>query len=45
LLAETIRTTFHVRKQRLLEALRSLSNAGKIIKLPHGGYSLKTIDS
>jgi hypothetical protein len=43
--ANTIRTTFHVRKQRLLEALRALSNTGKIIKLSHGGYALKPIDS
>lgn len=45
LLADTIRSTFHVRKQRLLEALRALSKTGKIIRLSHGGYALKPIDS
>jgi len=42
--AETIRTTFRVRKQRLLEVLRNLSETGKIVKLPQG-YTIKSIVS
>jgi hypothetical protein len=43
--AETIRRSFRVRKQRLLEALRGLSETGKIVKLTQGGYTLKPADS
>lgn len=42
--AETIRMSFRVRKQRLLETLRGLSKNGKIVRLPQG-YTLKPADS
>jgi len=41
--AETLRSNIRVRKQRLLETLRGLSENGKIVRLPQG-YSLKSID-
>jgi len=43
--AETIRMSFRVRKQRLLETLRGLLENGKIIKLPQGGYTLTPTNS
>lgn len=43
--AETIRMSFRVRKQRLLEILRGLSENGRIVRLSQGGYTLKPADS
>jgi hypothetical protein len=43
--AETIRLSVHVRKQRLLHALRGLLEEGKIIKPSEGCYSLKLAGS
>jgi hypothetical protein len=40
--AETLRARFRVRKQRLLETLRTLSDNGKIAKLPQGYTLLST---
>jgi hypothetical protein len=42
LMAETIRMSFHIRKQRLLEILRDLLGNGKIVKRSSGGYALKS---
>jgi hypothetical protein len=41
-MAETIRMSFHIRKQRLLETLRNLLENGKIVKRSCGGFALKS---